>query len=104
MSVAVIEEEFQGPVIPEESEYDRQLAAAYALTPSEFLSLKVADRDLAVFLLLREIAGTVRSLELRINEYEKKGQELASPEGLQKVMDKFIGGNSGLGGMLGMFR
>lgn len=86
------------------SEFDKQLAVAFDLTPEQFTSLKVAERDLAIFLLLREIAGTLRSMELRLNSYEEKAQSLASPEGLQKVMDMFMGGGKGLGGMMGMFR
>jgi len=75
--------------------YAALLAEAFSLTPEAFLALKVGVRDVTIFLLLREIAATVSSLEARINEYEEKAKELGTPEGMQSLMDRFLGGSSG---------
>lgn len=80
---------------------------AYALTPEEFMRLKVADRDVILFLLMRELAGTVRSLAMKVDEYEAKAKELATPEGISEVVNKFLGSGNmgGMGGLMGaMFR
>jgi hypothetical protein len=79
---------------------------AYSLTSEQFAALKVADRDTAIFLLVREMAASIKSLEMRIDEYEAKAKELATPEGIAQITDKFLGGmGGGMGGMLGgMFK
>lgn len=79
----------------------------YALTPEEFASMKVVDRDVAMFLLMRELSGTVRALAMKVDEYEAKAKELATPEGISEVVNKFLGsgGMGGMGSLMGgMFR
>jgi hypothetical protein len=101
------------PVTPEaytppelDDNFTRQLDAAYSLSPEQFLALKVAERDLCLFLLLREVGGTLRSMELRFNELEEKAKELGTPEGVQELMSKFLGGmgGGGLGGFGSLLR
>jgi hypothetical protein len=106
MTIDAIEATPEAYVPPTNLEADenfvRQLDAAYGLSPEQFLALKTADRDLAVFLLVREMAGTLRTIELRLNEYEEKGKALATPEGMQKLMDGFLGGGGlGMGSLMG---
>lgn len=77
------------------SPFAEQLAAAFAMTGEDFVSLKVAERDLALFLLLRELCATVNGIEARLNLLEDKARVLASPEGLQGVVNAFLGGAMG---------
>lgn len=79
----------------------------YAMSPEEFVRLKVADRDVALFLLVRELSGTVRALAMKVDEYEEKAKGLATPEGISKVLNEFLGSGNmgGMGGLMGaMFR
>jgi len=76
---------------------------AYSLSPQDFAAKKVVERDLVLFLLLRDMAGEMRALKFKVEEYEQKAKELGTPEGIQALTDKFLGG-SGFGGMLGMFK
>lgn len=100
MSVEVVE-------MSEQEMVDRQLNDLFAMSGKEFHALKVTDRDMYMFLLVRELAGAMRVLqsdvsELRakLEEYETKAKELMTPEGQQMVMDKVMSGMMG-GGLLG---
>lgn len=72
---------------------------AIALTPEEFAAKSAKDRDVILFTLLRESVGLARELQDKVDEYERKAIELATPEGMQQLTQKFMGGLGG--GMLG---
>ena len=95
MSTTETPEEILAP--EQKSAFTDQLAAAYSMTAEDFLSLKVADRDLAVFLLVRELCSTVNGLEARLNILEDKARVLASPECMQNVLNMFLRGGMGGG-------
>ncbi len=98
----ILEGDFTETLAPEQNpELAAQLEAAYTMTPAQFVSLKAADRELALFLLLRELAATVNGLEGRLNLLEDKARVLASPEGMQQVLSMFLGGGMGNGGGMG---
>lgn len=84
------------------SELAAQLVAAYSMSGAEFVALKAAERELVLFLLLRELSATVNGLEGRLNLLEDKARVLASPEGMQQVLSMFLGGggNASMGKML----
>jgi len=73
--------------------------AAYTMDPDKFTALKVADRDLVLFLMLREMAATVRRLDMRVDEFEEKAKGMFSPEGIQELTEKFLGGGGMFGGL-----
>jgi hypothetical protein len=82
-------------------------ARAYELTLGEFEAMNAKQRETILFALLREQAATIRSLDMRVDLYEAKFKELATPEGMQELTNKFLGGmgGGGMGNLLkGMLR
>jgi hypothetical protein len=73
-----------------------------ALSPVDFGRLSAKDRDVALFVMLRTQAGQLQLLTDKVAEYERKGAELMSPEGMNELTSKFLGGMGG-GLMKGLF-
>jgi len=77
---------------------------AYTLSFGDFEKMKVAQRDVLLFALIRELAASQQVLEMKIAEYEQKARDLMSPEGLEEVKKKIfdtLGFGGGAGGMFG---
>jgi len=115
MTIEVVSHEGTESVVvnPEAEAVNDLTEAAYRLSAEEFTALKAADKTLTLFLLLRDLAGEMRALKFKVEQYEEKGKALASPEGMQELMGKFLGGGDdgkggspfgGIGGLLGMLR
>lgn len=102
IAIPATEEEIANTEVNDEE--SQLLAAAYELPLDDFRAMKVADRDTLLFALLREQVATIRMLNLRIDEYEAKAKEMATPEGIQELMNKFLGGGMPGGLMGGLFR
>ena len=77
---------------------------ANEISLTDFAKMKVADRDVLLFALLREVTASQLALELKLMEYEQKARDLMSPEGVEEIKQKVFealgfGGNGG--GMFG---
>lgn len=111
MTIEVIANDGTAEVINPEAEAVNDLTeAAYRLSADEFSALKAADKTLTLFLLLRDLAGEMRALKFKVEGYEEKGKALATPEGMQELMGKFLGGDDkggplgGFGSLMGLLR
>lgn len=73
-----------------------------ALDSDEFASKTAKERDVILFTLVRDMAGEVRSLADKVEQAETNLKEMVSPEGLQALTERLMGGLGGglLGGLL----
>jgi hypothetical protein len=76
---------------------------AYTMTFDDFEKLKVAQRDVLLFALVRELAASQKVLEQKVLEFEQKARDLMSPEGIEEAKKKIFEaiGFGGDGGMFG---
>jgi len=79
---------------------------AYSLSFDDFEKMKVAQRDVLMFALVRELTASQKALEMKIAELEQKARDLMSPEGIEEAKKKIFeaigfGGDGGsmFGGM-----
>jgi hypothetical protein len=79
--------------------YNKAIEDAYCMSPEDFAAKSAKDRDVVLFLLMRDMAGEVRALNFKVREFEEKAVAMASPEGIKELTDKFLGGMGG-----GMFK
>jgi len=71
----------------------------FRMSPVEFGAESARNRDVILFIMLREMAGEVRSLVTRVDEWEAQAKSIMGPDGL-------LGGmmNGGMGGLMkGLF-
>lgn len=84
------------------AEADTLVELAFSMSLDEFTRLKVADRDTILFALMRQQAGSMKALEMKVLDLEQRARDLMSPEGLEQAKKKVFEA-LGLGGDMGMF-
>lgn len=98
-------EEVDAEELEQLAESDLLVEEAFGLSLDEFTRMKAADRETILFALLRQQAGSMKVLEMKIDEYEQKVRDLMSPEGMEEAKKKFFEmlgfGGQGGGGMFG---
>ncbi len=92
---------YLGPEDQERVEQNDVINEYLALDPEEFGGMSAKVRDIILFSMLRETLGEVRALADKVQGYEDKAMQYATPEGRAKLMEMVMGQFSG--GMLGMF-
>lgn len=81
----------------EPSEFD----LALALTEDEFAAMTVKQQNKVIFTLLRDMAGEVRALADKAQSLEDRATAMATPEGMQELVQNFMGNiGGGLGGLM----
>jgi len=101
MSEIIDGEAMEVPPSPEQAIYAKLVDDAYAMSTSDFAGKTAKEREVILFVLLRELTGEFRLLNNEVREVKDRAAELLSPEGLSQTAEKFLGGG-GMGGLLGM--
>lgn len=82
--------------------FQELLEEAFSMEPEQFLGMTAKARELTLFVLLKELCGTVNGLEARLNAYETQVNEVLNSPQVQSVVGMFTGngGGSGMTNML----
>ncbi len=67
-----------------------------AMDPEDFGALAAKQRDIVLFVLLKDALGETRALTDELNQAKDKIKELMSPEGLSALIEEFTGGGGPL--------
>jgi hypothetical protein len=73
-----------------------------AMDPEDFGALAAKQRDIVLFVLLKDVLGEIRVVNDEIQTAKDKVKELASPEGIAALIEEFTGGGGPMALMKGL--